>query len=65
MTLDDLFDVLNCSVTEDNTPPVYYLQSQNGNLSETGDLAALAKDVGPGPSFAREVFGELTLSSSD
>lgn len=36
--------------------PVYYLQSQNGNLG--GEFEALRDDVGEqGPSFAREVFG--------
>jgi hypothetical protein len=38
--------------------PVYYLQSQNGNLG--GEYEVLLEDVGAeGPSFAREVFGGL------
>ncbi|ORY91719.1 cupin-like domain-domain-containing protein [Leucosporidium creatinivorum] len=37
--------------------PVYYLQSQNGNLG--GEYEALLRDVGAeGPSFAREVFAQ-------
>lgn len=44
--------------TTTSTGPVYYLQSQNGNLG--GEYEALLKDVGAeGPSFAREVFGVL------
>ncbi|GAA5892646.1 cupin-like domain-containing protein [Sporobolomyces salmoneus] len=39
--------------------PVHYLQSQNGNLSSTGEYAPLLPDVGPeGPSWAREAFGQ-------
>lgn len=40
-------------------PPVYYLQSQNGNL--LSELASLAKDVEM-PGFAREAFGRLDRS---
>lgn len=40
-----------------SSDPVYYLQSQNGNLG--GEYEALLKDVGAeGPSFARQFFGE-------
>lgn len=39
--------------------PVFYLQSQNGNLSSTGEYASLLNDVGSeGPSWAREAFGK-------
>lgn len=38
------------------TAPVYYVQTQNGNLD--AEYLALLDDVGrDGPSFAREVFG--------
>ncbi|KAM0746507.1 Clavaminate synthase-like protein [Meredithblackwellia eburnea MCA 4105] len=56
MTLDTLFRSFNS--TEENGP-VYYLQSQNGNLSQEGELHPLLEDVGlSGPSWAAEVFGE-------
>lgn len=41
--------------------PVYYLQTQNGNLSS--ELALLAADVGEAPAFAREVFGGDMVSN--
>lgn len=53
MTLSEFFPLLNNS---DLNAPVYYLQSQNGNLSADGELSTLYDDVGEGPSFAREVF---------
>jgi hypothetical protein len=44
--------------------PVYYLQTQNGNLSE-GEYAPLLDDVGlEGPSWVREAFGESSLAST-
>lgn len=55
MSLDALFAKLRTG-EETATGPVYYLQSQNGNLGE--EYAVLQKDVGmDGPAFAREVFG--------
>ncbi|GAA6046352.1 hypothetical protein JCM3770_004878 [Rhodotorula araucariae] len=40
-----------------STAPVFYLQSQNGNLAD--EYEALQDDVGrEGPAFAREVFGQ-------
>lgn len=59
MTLSDLFDRLDRSDDVTGTP-IYYLQSQDGNLSKAGDLSALIDDIGErnGPSFAQDVFGE-------
>lgn len=55
LNLKEFFALLN---NEDPSTPVYYLQSQNGNLSEDGELSSLSKDIGTGPSFAREFFRE-------
>ena len=52
MALRELFGSLN-----QESGKVHYLQSQNGNLAEPGDLHPLLADVGDGPSWAREVFG--------
>lgn len=61
MTLSDLFGLLDRTDDPPGTP-VYYLQSQDGNLSKPGDLSALIEDIGErnGPAFAQEVFGEST-----
>ncbi|KAK4703976.1 peptidyl-lysine (3S)-dioxygenase / protease, partial [Phenoliferia sp. Uapishka_3] len=66
MSLEDLFASLNPKRTEINIPPpaVHYLQSQNGNLAESGELHPLLEDVGEGPEWAREVFGQKAFSSS-
>ncbi|GAA5986594.1 hypothetical protein JCM10908_003817 [Rhodotorula pacifica] len=41
----------------ESSSPVYYLQSQNGNMAD--EYTALADDAGrDGPAFAREYFGE-------
>ncbi|KAL8290299.1 hypothetical protein RQP46_003238 [Phenoliferia psychrophenolica] len=60
MPLEELFASLNPAESPESStpPPVLYLQSQNGNLAESGELHALVDDVGEGPSWAREVFGE-------
>ncbi|BGO90725.1 hypothetical protein NBRC10512_000665 [Rhodotorula toruloides] len=56
MSLGSLFSKLS-EDKETQMGPVYYLQSQNGNLAE--EYAVLQKDVGTdGPAFAREVFGD-------
>ncbi|BGP15044.1 hypothetical protein JCM10213v2_002999 [Rhodosporidiobolus nylandii] len=60
MPLSRLFSHLKAEEGDTNsesTSPVYYLQSQNGNLAE--EYSALREDVGDeGPEWAREVFGE-------
>ncbi|BGO98541.1 hypothetical protein NBRC10513v2_002935 [Rhodotorula toruloides] len=56
MPLESLFARLH-EGEETREGPVYYLQSQNGNLAE--EYAVLQDDVGTdGPAFAREVFGD-------
>lgn len=58
MTLTDLFSALKAppSIPNDLPTPVFYLQSQNGNLS-TPPLSILAPDIGQAPDFATQVFG--------
>ncbi|GAA5967768.1 hypothetical protein JCM3765_001434 [Sporobolomyces pararoseus] len=60
MKLSQLFDRLKEEEEEQNRKqprPVYYLQSQSGNL--TGEYSPLLDDVGSeGPSWAREAFGQ-------
>ncbi|GAA5971832.1 hypothetical protein JCM11641_001532 [Rhodosporidiobolus odoratus] len=60
MPLSRLFSLLKAEETDpqnESTDPVYYLQSQNGNLAE--EYASLRADVGEdGPEWAIEVFGE-------
>jgi len=47
--------------SEPSSPPVHYLQSQNGNLAD--EYKPLLDDVGiEGPAWAREAFGESSLS---
>ncbi|KAI5479833.1 phospholipase A2 [Pseudohyphozyma bogoriensis] len=57
MTMHELLHSLN-PTSSSSSGPVFYLQSQNGNLSPDGDLHPLAEDVGDGPAFARDIFGE-------
>ncbi|GAA5841377.1 hypothetical protein JCM9279_000631 [Rhodotorula babjevae] len=57
MPLSSLLDRLHEEEGDDEaTSPVFYLQSQNGNLA--GEYEPLRDDVGEGPAFAREVFGQ-------
>ncbi|GAA6063950.1 hypothetical protein JCM10212_004905 [Sporobolomyces blumeae] len=59
MPLSQLFEHLKDESRSDarSERPVYYLQTQNGNLSN--EYSALLEDVGlEGPAWAREVFGE-------
>lgn len=66
MPLEKLFASLNPVETPNSVPPpVLYLQSQNGNLAETGELHPLLDDVGDGPIWARDVFGEPLSSASE
>lgn len=62
MTMERLFSLLDGAASS-SEEAVYYLQSQNGNLSDNGDLSPLSRDVGKGPSFAEQVFGEDSLSA--
>jgi hypothetical protein len=60
VTIEDLLKLLGRKARTSSiqdSEPVYYLQSQNGNLSD--ELVDLAEDVGNGngPSFATEMFG--------
>ncbi|GAA5869855.1 hypothetical protein JCM1840_007655 [Sporobolomyces johnsonii] len=61
MTLSDLFSRLAAEQAladpSSSSEPVYYLQSQNGNLAD--EYLPLLEDVGrDGPAWAREAFGE-------
>ncbi|GAA5940842.1 hypothetical protein JCM1841_003443 [Sporobolomyces salmonicolor] len=61
MTLSALFSRLAAEQAladpSSSTEPVYYLQSQNGNLAD--EYLPLLEDVGlDGPAWAREAFGE-------
>ncbi|BGP39058.1 hypothetical protein JCM10449v2_002996 [Rhodotorula kratochvilovae] len=58
MTISTLFAHLREEQDDpSSTAPVFYLQSQNGNLAD--EYEALQDDVGrEGPAFAREVFGQ-------
>ena len=59
MTLGDLLDRL-CSIESPGDPsstPVYYLQSQNGNLTST-PLTALMEHLPKHPQFASDVLGQ-------
>ena len=63
MTLSTLLDRLHEEEGElESTTPVFYLQSQNGNLAD--EYEPLQDDVGAGPAFAREVFGASPSTSS-
>ena len=53
MTLSQLFDKLD----EPQETPVYYLQSQNGNLNSDTPLTALLEDLPKNIPFAEEVLG--------
>ncbi|KAM0788701.1 hypothetical protein ACM66B_002797 [Microbotryomycetes sp. NB124-2] len=56
MTMRQLFTKLDPPHERLDSGPVYYLQSQNGNLGD--EYQALRDDVGKdGPEFARRVFG--------
>ncbi|SCZ98234.1 BZ3500_MvSof-1268-A1-R1_Chr7-1g09066 [Microbotryum saponariae] len=60
MNLASLFDHLNTPTNPESEfpTPVYYLQSQNGNLQPNQDLELLLEDVGEeGPEWARQSFG--------
>ncbi|SGY80373.1 BQ5605_C008g05370 [Microbotryum silenes-dioicae] len=58
MNLSTLFQHLNTPTNPDCPKPVYYLQSQNGNLQPNQDLEVLLEDVGEkGPEWARQSFG--------
>ncbi|GAA6004965.1 hypothetical protein JCM10207_008465 [Rhodosporidiobolus poonsookiae] len=60
MPLSRLFSILKAEeddVHDQSKDPVYYLQSQNGNLAD--EYVDLRVDVGEdGPRWAKEVFGE-------
>ncbi|KAK4055748.1 hypothetical protein OIV83_000295 [Microbotryomycetes sp. JL201] len=56
LTMQEFLTKLDQSGDTVDPGPVYYLQSQNGNLSD--EYESLRQDVGSdGPSFARRVFG--------
>lgn len=53
MTVSDLFDMFDKS----QKTPVYYLQSQNGNLNSDTPLNPLLEDIPANMSFAEDVLG--------
>lgn len=62
LTMQDFFQQLH-EGAKDPTVPVLYLSSQNGNIrgaegDSESEYAPLLDDVGAGPDWAREVFGQ-------
>ncbi|RMZ87254.1 hypothetical protein DV736_g5525, partial [Chaetothyriales sp. CBS 134916] len=57
LTLPDLLQLLNLPRSRAASSPVYYLQSQNSNLTSTS-LAPLMQDLPDNFSFAKDVLGE-------
>lgn len=65
MTIEQLFEKLSITAEEcrsnkdgDSTPPIYYLQSQNSNLTSTPALHRILKQIPPNFPFAEPVLSE-------